>query len=74
MTYLGVIPGAVTPFGIIHDRDRKVTVVLERSVAAAEIVHAHPLSNDKTTAIRGPDLIRFLDAHDHSPVIVDLTG
>ena len=32
LRYLGVLPGAVTPFGIINDKDRKVKVVLDRDL------------------------------------------
>src|SRR5262245_38253493 len=30
MELLGVEPGAVTPFGVIHDRERRVKVALEK--------------------------------------------
>src|SRR5882672_8252882 len=32
MTYLGVIPGAVTPFAVINDNDRAVRMVLDRDL------------------------------------------
>lgn len=72
MTYLGVAPGSVTPFGVVNDAEGKVTVVLEAAVAASEMVNAHPLTNDKTTTIRTRDLLRFLEALAHPPLVVAL--
>src|SRR5207302_11037988 len=32
MTHLGLTPGSVSPFGLIHDRGRQVRVVLDRDL------------------------------------------
>lgn len=71
MTYLGVIPGAVTPFAVINDKDRKVTMVLDRHLLACDPVNAHPLVNFKTTAIAPQDLLKFLEAEGHKPQLID---
>ena len=71
MTYLGVVPGAVTPFAAINDKTGAVTVVLDRGVFAQAPVNAHPLANDMTTAIEPDDLVRFLEAENHPPEILD---
>jgi Ala-tRNA(Pro) deacylase len=70
--HLGVEPGAVTPFAVINDGERLVTVVLDRRVLGCDPVHCHPLTNDKTTAVTGSDLLRFLGSTGHEPRIVDL--
>jgi len=72
MTYLGVLPGAVTPFAVINDTGGAVTMVLDRGVLNKDPVNAHPLVNDMTTALEGKDLIRFLEAEGHAPLILDL--
>lgn len=69
---LGVIPGAVTPFGAINDQDGRATVVLDRGIFDHVLVNAHPLRNDRTTAVAPEDLVRFLEACAHSPLIMDL--
>jgi len=69
---LGVEPGSVTPFAVLHDTDRQVTAVLDASVAASEVVHCHPLTNDRTTALSGADLVKFLTATGHPPLLVEL--
>jgi|TARA_B100001964_G_scaffold206173_1_gene237063 Ala-tRNA(Pro) deacylase len=70
--YLGVIPGAVTPFAAINDVAGEVKVVLDRRIFEADPIHCHPLVNTMTTAIRGDDLKRFLSDTGHEPSIVDL--
>ena len=70
--YLGVIPGAVTPFAAINDVEGDVKVVLDRRIFEADPIHCHPLVNTMTTAIRGDDLKRFLSDTGHEPSIVDL--
>ena len=70
--YLGVIPGAVTPFAAINDEEGQVSVVLDRRIFEADPVHCHPLVNTMTTAIRGDDLKRFLVDTGHEPRLVDI--
>ncbi len=69
---LGVVPGAVTPFGIVNDRERRVRVVLDDGVFFREVVWAHPLRNDRSTAISPVDLVRFLESEGHPPLRLDL--
>lgn len=69
---LGVIPGAVTPFGLINDRERRVRVVLDRAMMAAALVNYHPLANDATTAVTPADLVRFIEATGHEHRAIDL--
>ncbi|MET1027626.1 MAG: prolyl-tRNA synthetase associated domain-containing protein [Dongiaceae bacterium] len=72
MTYLGVLPGAVTPFSVINDKAGKVTLVLDADLMALDPVNCHPLVNTKTTALAPQDLVRFLEAEGHKPQIVSL--
>ncbi|WP_374369246.1 prolyl-tRNA synthetase associated domain-containing protein [Dongia sp.] len=71
MTYLGVIPGSVTPFAVINDKAGKVKMVLDRHLLECDPVNAHPLVNFKTTAIAPQDLVKFLEAEGHKPQILD---
>jgi Ala-tRNA(Pro) deacylase len=72
LRYLGVLPGAVTPFGIINDKDRKVKVVLDRDLMGFNPVNAHPLVNTMTTALSPQDLVKFLESEGHKPDLLDL--
>ncbi len=73
MHHLGVIPGAVTPFGLINDRAHAVTPVLDAAMMReCALVNFHPLDNAMTTAIRPADLLRFIAACGHAPRLVEL--
>ena len=71
---LGVLPGAVTPFGVMNDAARRVTVVLDEALMEQSTINAHPLVNSMTTSIGRDDLVRFLESTGHPPRIVPVTG
>jgi Ala-tRNA(Pro) deacylase len=71
---LGVIPGAVTPFGAINDTAGRVTVVLDAALMEHAVSNAHPLVNTMTTSIARDDLVRFLESTGHPPLIIAVTG
>jgi Ala-tRNA(Pro) deacylase len=73
MALLGVTPGAVTPFGLINDKGGKVSFALDARLAEADIVNAHPLTNEATTSIGGRDLLRFVKATGHEVLILNLS-
>ena len=73
MELLGVIPGAVTPFGVVNDVEGVVTMVLDAPLLDHEIVNFHPLENTATTSIHRDDLVRFLTATGHPPLIVTVS-
>ena len=67
---LGVRPGSVTPFALVNDRAGWVRVVLDRGMLECDPLNYHPLENDRTTAIAPADLLRFIAACGHTPIIV----
>ncbi len=71
MKYLGVTPGAVSPFAVVNDTERKVRVVLDREVLKREPINFHPLDNRMTVTIGAEDFLRFLEAERHSPQIIN---
>ena len=68
---LGVVPGAVTPLGIINDTNSVVTAFLDKDLLDATLINAHPLRNDMTTALSAQDLVTFMETLDHPPGTVD---
>ncbi|MFB2551501.1 prolyl-tRNA synthetase associated domain-containing protein [Ensifer soli] len=74
MEYLGVIPGAVTAFGAINDTEGRVKIVVDADLMGSEIVNGHPLSNDATTSVAPADLLRFLEATGHEPLVLKVTA
>ncbi len=66
---LALTPGSVTPFGLINDTQRRVTVVLDEEMLDSEWVNYHPLHNAASTTLRSADLVRFIRALGYMPVI-----
>ena len=69
---LGVKPGSVTPFALINDVEHRVRVVLDSAMMDHDLLNYHPLSNDRTTTIRSRDLLAFVHACGHNPLITDV--
>ena len=70
MEVLGVPAGSVTPFALINDEARRVTVVLDADMMRHERLNYHPLENTATTNIARDDLVRFIRACGHEPRIL----
>jgi Ala-tRNA(Pro) deacylase len=67
---IGIEPGAVTPFAVMNDKARRVTVVLDAALMGEGKLNFHPLVNTMTTAISRDDLVKFLEATGHPPRIL----
>lgn len=74
MEVLGVEPGSVTPFAAANDTTGRVTIVLDEAMMRHERLNYHPLTNIATTTIARDDLVRFLQATGHEPVVADASG
>jgi Ala-tRNA(Pro) deacylase len=46
--------------------------VVDRALLAFDEVNAHPLENSATTRLRTKDLLRFIRACGHEPLILDV--
>jgi Ala-tRNA(Pro) deacylase len=69
---LGIEPGSVTPFSVLNDVEGNVRLVLDAGMLALAPLNFHPLRNDRTTAIAPEDLLKFVRARGHEPVILDI--
>ncbi len=71
---LGIVPGAVSPFAVINDQSKLVSVVLDQKLIKTSPLNFHPLRNDRTTTIDTSDFLRFLDEVKHPPRIICIPG
>ncbi len=69
---LGIEPGSVTPFALINDTGRRVSVVLDAWMMEQPLLNYHPLRNTMTTTIRAEDFRTFLTSTGHRPEVVAL--
>ena len=62
LKHLGLTPGSVSPFGLIHDSTHSVRVVIDRDVQGAARLSFHPNINTATLVVSKDDFVRFLAA------------
>ena len=68
---LGVIPGSVTPLGILNDTERKVEVLLDAAFAD-RLIAMHPNENTATLWMQEKDLSRIIKEHGNPVRFVEL--
>ncbi len=60
MRFLHLTPGAVSPFGLIHDSARDVIVVLDSDLPGTDRIGFHPNVNTATITLLTAEFLRFL--------------
>jgi len=70
MEVLGVPAGSVTALALINDDQKRVSVVVDERLMGYERINCHPLVNTATTSIARDDLLRFMRATGHEPLVV----
>ena len=69
MERLGLIPGAVTPLGVLNDETRSVKVFLDQDfLQEPGLVGVHPNENTATVWLKAEDLIRIIREHGNEVV------
>jgi Ala-tRNA(Pro) deacylase len=71
MEVLGITPGSVTPFALINDTARRVSVVLDTDMMKADLVNFHPLRNSASTTLSAADLLKFIKTLNYEPLFAD---
>jgi Ala-tRNA(Pro) deacylase len=70
---LGVTSGSVTPYALFNDAEARITVVVDEALLAFAEVNCHPLENTATTRLATADLLRFIRACGHEPLVFPLS-
>ncbi len=66
---LALIPGAVTPLGVLNDETRSVQVFLDQDfLQEPGLVGVHPNENTATVWLKTEDLIRIIQEHGNEVV------
>lgn len=63
MSLLGLIPGAVTPLGILNDSERKVKFFLDEELLKGGLIGVHPNDNTATVWLKTTELIDIITEH-----------
>ncbi|PWM53994.1 MAG: prolyl-tRNA editing protein [Clostridiales bacterium] len=64
---LGLIPGAVTPLGILNDDECKVKVFIDE-----ELIGIHPNDNTATVWLQTMDLVKIIREHGNDVRIINM--
>ncbi len=61
---LGLLPGSVSPFGLLNDAEKKVVFYLDAAFRDDPgLIGIHPNDNTATVWMRADDLIRIIEEH-----------
>ena len=70
---LHISPGAVSPLGLIHDRECRVRLIVDRDLSATERYACHPCVNTASVALSLGDLLeKVIPATGHTFTWVNL--
>ena len=73
MDLLGAAPGSASAFELIHDKEGRVQLVMDRELLDGDFISGHPCFSTTTLKLTRSDFLdRFLPAVDHQPILVDL--
>ena len=73
MQVLGLIPGAVTPLGLLNDAECKVQLYLDAAFFAAPgLIGVHPNDNTATVWLRADDLAALIREHGNPVHVAEL--
>lgn len=66
MKYLGLLPGSVSPFGIINDKNAEVIVIVDKDLLSENMLTFHPNINTATVELKTNDFIKFLESRENT--------
>ncbi len=73
MSILGLIPGAVTPLGLLNDTEHRVKFFLDREFLDGQaIIGVHPNDNTATVWLKTADLLTILEKNQTEVAVVEL--
>ena len=70
---LGLIPGAVSPFGLLNDAEKKVVFYIDAAFKEGSgLIGIHPNDNTATVWLRAEDLIMIIQEHGNEVNVVTI--
>ena len=73
MDIMNLIPGSVTPLGILNDKDLKITFYLDKEFLNDKgLIGVHPNDNTATVWLKVKDLIDIVKGHGNQVNVIDL--
>lgn len=75
MEVLGILPGAVTPFGLLNDSEHKVQLFVDEVfLGQPGLIGVHPNDNTATVWLKTEDLISIIKEHGNQVSTVQISN
>ena len=58
LKYLDITPGSVSVLGLMNDKDKDVTLLVDKDIVKQDFVRCHPCINTSTLRIKTEDFIK----------------
>ena len=73
MSIMGLIPGAVTPFGLLNDDERRVQFFIDKEFdIEGALIGVHPNDNTATIWLKVSDLLKIIEEHGNRVHIMEI--
>lgn len=72
MEKLGLYPGAVSPFGLLNDKNSEVRVYIDRDMYEATVVNFHPNRNTASVELTKAMFHKFLQTLPHKIEVIEI--
>lgn len=73
MDIMSLIPGAVTPLGLLNDKEKKVQFFIDKDFMSNQhLVGVHPNDNTATVWLKVEDLIDIIKEHGNQVSIIEI--
>jgi Ala-tRNA(Pro) deacylase len=69
-TILDLIPGAVSPFGLINDKDSIVNIIIDKEIWNSDFVSFHPNINTQTFELTKEDFHKYISSLKNKLIII----
>ena len=73
MDIMGLVPGAVTPLGLLNDSEHRVQLFLDDDFQQEDsLIGVHPNDNTATVWLKVEDLVRVIEQHGNEVSVVQI--
>lgn len=64
-------PGVVSPFGLLYNDDRDISVFIDKEIIDEDRMSFHPNTNEKTIFIKTTDLLKFIETIGYEAKVIE---
>ena len=71
---LGLMPGSVTPLGLMNDEKHEIKVAMDKDLIDDDMICVHPCINTASVTMKTSELIRLIHNLGYELTFIELTG